>query len=1034
MTDRVSSSDKERDSKMPARPIAACLAVVLTLAGVASAQERFGGLAGRVTDPQGAVVPDAAVIVSNLDNETVRTFVTDGRGEYLAADLPPGRYSVRFERQDFAPIEQADVNVILGRTFRLDAELPVGGVTAAVQVVAEAAPLVDARSTLVAHNVTIDEIDRLPKERSYQSLAMTAPSVTSGVIEGGLQVNGASGAENLFTVDGVVTNSLLNGQSRQNTAFEYLQEVQVKTVGIPAEYGGALGGVVSAVTRSGGNTFHGEAHYYYMGSGLGAAPPRRLVLSPVDEVTVAYVQDSETADHRSEIGGSLGGPLVRDRLFFFGSFSPQFMDRTRTYGFDNGADTGTIGQDRTFLNAYGKVSYATPRLNAYVGTLWTPTFDTGVLPAYTGDVADGIASSRESNLANAERGWEIDQRNVTANANIVLNGSNLLSLTTGYFYDRYRDTGVPTTTSVRYMTSSIGLPGVPLEYQGPAFTQNTSPVQIVDHDTTTQAYVDADLTTSFTAGGDHLLKVGVGLRHTSNDVDQRFPGGRVRVYWDSTLPPEAAAGLGGRGAFGYYEVADIGTFGSASANLAHLYAQDQWSLGNLTLNLGVRLEQETVPSYRPQIRENAFAFGFGDMVSPRIGVAYDLRGDGRTKIFGAYGRYHDWTKYDVARGYFGADTWTVAYRGLDDPTAVFDLSLDNMPGENLWGGASGVQDFRMPDFDTVDPNVKPMAQDSFNVGVERQIGRHTVLTVNYVHNNLVRAIEDVALLIDGNFQYLFGNPGEGITTDAFVIGATPPFTVPKAKRQYDALQISVNRRIADAWFYGGSYVWSRLFGNYAGLANSDEVHTPAEGLAYAAGQMQGGSLARLGTNANKNWDLFDTMWDAHGNLDPQGRLATDRPHVLKLYGSYMAPFGTQFGLNIFAGSGTPLTTYVNDPFTLQVFVDGRGDMGRTAVLSYTDLLVAHEFRMPTGGQRFRVELNVLNLFNQKAARHRYNQLNRARPSSALVPFGSDLSQGYDYEALLQATPDGANAFDPRYGLEDLFSDGTSGHLLVKWLF
>ena len=105
----------------------------------------------------------------------------------------------------------------------------------------------------------------MPKGRSFQSIALTAPSVNSGEIEGGFQVNGASGAENAFTVDGVVTNSLIDGRSRQNTVFEYLQEVQVKTTGIAAEYGGALGGVISAVTKSGGNTFRGEAHYYYEG-------------------------------------------------------------------------------------------------------------------------------------------------------------------------------------------------------------------------------------------------------------------------------------------------------------------------------------------------------------------------------------------------------------------------------------------------------------------------------------------------------------------------------------------------------------------------------------------------------------------------------------------------------------------------------------------------------------------------------------------------------------------------------------------------
>ena len=120
---------------------------------------------------------------------------------------------------------------------------------------------------------------------------MRAPSVNQGAIEGGLQVNGASGSENQFTIDGVATNSLLNGQSRQDTVFEYLQGIQVKTVGIPAEFGGALGGVISAVTKSGGNTFRGEGHYYYLGACLAPRPVKRLVVSPVDERSVSYFQD-----------------------------------------------------------------------------------------------------------------------------------------------------------------------------------------------------------------------------------------------------------------------------------------------------------------------------------------------------------------------------------------------------------------------------------------------------------------------------------------------------------------------------------------------------------------------------------------------------------------------------------------------------------------------------------------------------------------------------------------------------------------------
>src|SRR4030095_12210905 len=146
----------------------------------------------------------------------------------------------------------------------------------------------DTKSPTTARTVTPQEIERIPKGRSFQNLAFASPSVNTGEIEGGIQVNGASGAENSFTIDGVTTNSLVNGASRQDAVFEYLQEVQVKTGGINAEYGGALGGVVSAVTKSGGNQFHGEGHYYFTGAALSAGPFKRLQLDPNTLATAAY--------------------------------------------------------------------------------------------------------------------------------------------------------------------------------------------------------------------------------------------------------------------------------------------------------------------------------------------------------------------------------------------------------------------------------------------------------------------------------------------------------------------------------------------------------------------------------------------------------------------------------------------------------------------------------------------------------------------------------------------------------------------------
>src|SRR4029079_6285182 len=175
------------------------------------------------------------------------------------------------------------------------------------------------------------------------------------------------------------------------------------------------------------------------------------------------------------------------------------------------------------------------------------------------------------------------------------------------------------------------------------------------------------------------------------------------------------------------------------------------------------------------------------------------------------------------------------------------------------------------------------------------------------------------------------------------------------------------------WFASASYVYSRLYGNYAGLANSDEISTPTTNRTSATAQQQAGSIARPGSSANRAWDLDELVWDSHGNLDVLGRLATDRPHVVKLYGAYTLPFGTQVGAFFYGGSGTPMSTVVIDAQLEPLLVEGRGDMGRTPVLTRTDFLLSHELKMGNNN-KLRFELNILNVFNQKTALHIFNFL------------------------------------------------------------
>ena len=1009
------------------------LALLVGTLATTAAQERFGTLIGQVQDQQNAVLPGTTVTITNTETKEVRTVVTDAQGRYRA-DLVPGRYTVQFSLSAFATVERDGILVFLGKTFAVDAELAIGGQTETVSV--SATPLVDTRSTQVTHSVTEEEFSRLPKARSFQSIALTAPSVNEGELEGGLQVNGASGAENAFTIDGIVTNSLVNGQSRQNTQFEYLQEVQVKTTGITAQYGGALGGVVSAVTKSGGNAFHGEGHLFAEGMGLRAQPVRRLVLDPKTEKSAFYVQDAEQPYRRTEFGGSLGGPIVRDRLFFFTSYSPRVESRTNEYNFTD--TTGDIERTVWDQQLFTKVTYSRQRLSLNGSVLYTPTTADGTLSSYDGATPNAINRAQSGLAANIDRGYQTKMLSSTGTATYTLTPSSNVTAKGGYFRDQYADSGIPMVTSYTYGVSTDSVASkIPSSLWGPASYANTPRAQITTFDTTERATFDVDYVTQFDGLGSHTLQAGYGFQHTLNDINSFYPGGYVSIFWGRSFTFNGQTGTGN---YGYYEVNDRRITNKAGNNIHSLFLQDQWAVNpRLTLNAGLRTENERVPTFRPDYLQTAFQFGFQDKLAPRVGAAYDLFGDGRVKLAGSWGLYYDWTKYELVRGSFGAETWCTHYRGLD--TLELDsLNLSNMPGKDIWVTPGTCRDRRVPSFDSsIDPDIEPMKQSSASAGADFQVGKQSVVSVHYIHNDLLETIEDIGYLnAEGSEGYVIGNPGKRVTAVQFPTGKTPVgFATPRPVRQYDALELGLNRRFANRWFFSANYTLSRLWGNYSGLASSDEITTPTTGGSSATAQQQGGSIARPGGNVNRGWDLDELMWDSHGNLDVVGRLATDRPHVVKLYGAYTLPTGTNVGAFFYGASGTPVSTYVTSTHAADLFVNGRGDMGRTPSLYRTDLQVSHD--IPFGGQRLRVELTVLNLFNRKTARHVYNFLNKGgiipdRSSSFIDLSGVDLSKGYDYNALIMKTTDGAGAYDPRYGMADSFEPGTRGYVTLRYSF
>ncbi len=315
------STRTEFISLRTARGIAILASAVLlssSFAGRALAQTAAAGtITGTVTDPSGASVPDASLVIHNADTGVDRTVTSNGAGVYTAAFLQPGHYEFTVTKTGFAKLVRKDLSLQVGQTLTIDFSLPVEAAQQTVEVTAEA-PVVDTEKTEQSQVVSATAVGNLPiAGRRWDSFVMLTPNVTNDGTSGLVSYRGISGLYNSNTVDGANNNQAFFSEARgraNSGAYVYsmdsIREYQVSASNYSAELGQAAGGVVNAVTKSGTNDLHGDLFYYL----------RYPTWNALDSFPKSRGTYSQPIHQWHQFGGSVGGPIVKDKLFFFGTY------------------------------------------------------------------------------------------------------------------------------------------------------------------------------------------------------------------------------------------------------------------------------------------------------------------------------------------------------------------------------------------------------------------------------------------------------------------------------------------------------------------------------------------------------------------------------------------------------------------------------------------------------------------------------------------------------------------------------------------
>ncbi|MCP4201441.1 MAG: TonB-dependent receptor [bacterium] len=883
-----------------------------------------GRIEGQVVGVEGSAFPGVTITATSDSLQGPRVVVTDSNGNFRFPTVPPGVYTIKAELDTFTTLEREGVKVGIDRTATIAMQMAPATVSDQIIVTSET-PLVDTQSSSSGVNITDDLFDQIPLGRDFYKVAQVAAG--TGEDREGTTISGATSVENQYIVEGLNTTGVELGQQKKALNFEFIEEVQVITGGLPAEYGRITGGVVSAITKSGGNTYKGDAFGYFEDPDLKADNSTQGDLRD-DAFQVVEITDQQ------DIGFDLGGYFVKDKLWFFGAFNRVENTERKTLIRDIPVPGGNVAGDtvdtdfETDLWA-GKLTWSANSSNTLTMSAFS---DKG---EEAGDVANfdyqQIDGPPSTYLGNREFGGT----DYIGRWDGVFGSSLVAEAAFGTHNEEDKISG-PGKSIVHIIDQSVS--GSPTS-GGFGFHQDTEFERDV-----LKLNVSKFL-------GDHEFKLGAD-EETVSAVNANWNGGagqriyirplrtdqqhyRHRFYVDDEAPG--------------FDADDPSTWtllaplvSTPETTNTSYFAQDSWrATPNLTANIGARFERQEIGD-----RFGVSQIDLDDNWAARLGVVWDVKKDGRSKLFANYGRYFLSIPMDINIRAFGGEVQCFCYNFSPDPA---DFAPDpDAPENSRLLGAGGTP---------VDPSLSGQYVDDYLIGFEYEVRPDLVVGVQASYRDLGRVVEDFLVVEEGD--YFIANPGEGLGTavtfyDYYysaqynygvdygfpngdpITDFTAPVTSPT--REYTSVQFTARKRFSNNWQLLGNYVWSQLEGDYDGAFQV--------------------STGQLDPTINSAFDYADFLVNADGDL------SLNREHQFRVDGSYRFSEGKADGLTIGASasfkSGFPLNAYGYSSAynNHELYLVPRGSLGSGPDLYEIDV----HFGYPVKAGNFEVNF-LLDIFN-----------------------------------------------------------------------